>query len=324
MRAQNLGQAFSAQDAERLRAHVSQCPACAERAAWDQAIRQGIRQMASPQPSADFNQRLRQRLERPAPARGFRLQWLPALGIALGAAALALALVLASEHIFRMAPVPASQVVLARTPGSIRPAAAVPTPQVMTAAPGNKTQSQASSQGVPRRAPLAPEIAKELQALRAEIKPAAAQPGNMIPQQPAVKVPVNQRPETSSAPSVFVSAPGSKTAAANHPAGLSAPQAAQTPLAGGARLLRNKINLNRGERTRLEFVLEKPSRISVKIYNREGKLVRDWFEGTLPGGLQFLEWDGTLENGRKISSGIYIVVLDGEFPECQFKLAVIK
>jgi flagellar hook assembly protein FlgD len=60
------------------------------------------------------------------------------------------------------------------------------------------------------------------------------------------------------------------------------------------------------------FFINIRGEISVKIYDKKGSLVKDLFRGNSIGEGFSLTWNGRDINGRKIPSGVYFVVLEGE------------
>ena len=59
--------------------------------------------------------------------------------------------------------------------------------------------------------------------------------------------------------------------------------------------------------TTVSFGLAEPGELSVKIYNTVGQLVRDLLHTELSRGNHTVVWDGRDNNGRKLSSGTYIL-----------------
>jgi hypothetical protein len=57
--------------------------------------------------------------------------------------------------------------------------------------------------------------------------------------------------------------------------------------------------------TRIEFLLDKPSLVTVYIYNILGKKVKKILEERLKAGHYAIDWDGKDEKGNEVSSGIY-------------------
>jgi flagellar hook assembly protein FlgD len=62
----------------------------------------------------------------------------------------------------------------------------------------------------------------------------------------------------------------------------------------------------------------------MKIFSREGKLVKTILENNLSSGSYVFEWNGTSKSGNKVASGIYLLVIRGALGEQRFKLVVIK
>jgi hypothetical protein len=63
--------------------------------------------------------------------------------------------------------------------------------------------------------------------------------------------------------------------------------------------------------TALEFTTFGPGsgRVSVHIFDLQGRLVRPLIETKLPGGRHLVAWDGTDRDGRRVASGVYLCVL---------------
>ena len=57
--------------------------------------------------------------------------------------------------------------------------------------------------------------------------------------------------------------------------------------------------------TEMGFALPSNSRVSLRIYDVAGRLVRTIVDGTLPAGIHRLSWDGTDSAGRAAGTGIY-------------------
>ena len=81
---------------------------------------------------------------------------------------------------------------------------------------------------------------------------------------------------------------------------------------GGTRLLQNSPNPFSGG-TAIEYVVPHESRVSLRIYNVAGRLVRTLVRDETAGGPGQVIWDGRDEGGRALSSGVYFYRLeDGE------------
>lgn len=67
-------------------------------------------------------------------------------------------------------------------------------------------------------------------------------------------------------------------------------------------------------RSAVSFGLAEPGELSVKIYNTAGQLIRDLLHTELAQGNHTVIWDGRDNNGRRLSSGTYMlrIQLDGQ------------
>lgn len=66
--------------------------------------------------------------------------------------------------------------------------------------------------------------------------------------------------------------------------------------------------------TIIRFTLPKASRVSMKIYNIMGQLVKEVLDEELPSGVHTVTWSGDNESGKEVASGIYFyVVKAGDF-----------
>jgi len=62
--------------------------------------------------------------------------------------------------------------------------------------------------------------------------------------------------------------------------------------------------------TTLSFSLSTPGRVTVKVFDVNGRLVRSLLDDSRDSGYQDVRWNGTDGNGTKVSSGIYYFRLD--------------
>jgi len=60
------------------------------------------------------------------------------------------------------------------------------------------------------------------------------------------------------------------------------------------------------------YRLPRTMEVSLRIYSVDGRAIRTLSSGTMPGGLHLSYWDGRDSCGRDVSSGVYLVVLEGE------------
>jgi flagellar hook assembly protein FlgD len=61
--------------------------------------------------------------------------------------------------------------------------------------------------------------------------------------------------------------------------------------------------------TLVSFALPEASDASLRVYDLQGRLVRELLRGQLPAGEHTVQWDGRNENGEAISHGIYFLQL---------------
>lgn len=57
----------------------------------------------------------------------------------------------------------------------------------------------------------------------------------------------------------------------------------------------------------ISFHLSVPEHVSIAIYNRAGRRVREVWDGSMGSGLQVVRWDGLDEAGTRVRDGIYLV-----------------
>ncbi|MEK7347669.1 MAG: Ig-like domain-containing protein, partial [Candidatus Eisenbacteria bacterium] len=62
--------------------------------------------------------------------------------------------------------------------------------------------------------------------------------------------------------------------------------------------------------TTLSFQLRTPGRVTVKIFDLNGRLVKTLLDDTRGAGIQDLTWNGTTDGGAKVASGVYYFRLD--------------
>jgi hypothetical protein len=76
--------------------------------------------------------------------------------------------------------------------------------------------------------------------------------------------------------------------------------------------------------TTLAFDLPEPRRVSARVYDVAGRLTRTLVDGPLPAGRHSQVWDATNENGRRVSTGIYFVVLEAGNDRGRQKVLVLR
>jgi flagellar hook assembly protein FlgD len=60
------------------------------------------------------------------------------------------------------------------------------------------------------------------------------------------------------------------------------------------------------DRTTIAMMTGKSGWARVRIYNVAGQLVKELYQGQLPGGRHEFEWDARDGNGARISNGLYL------------------
>jgi hypothetical protein len=76
--------------------------------------------------------------------------------------------------------------------------------------------------------------------------------------------------------------------------------------------------------TRIEYSLEASSRVSLRIYDCSGRLIRTLVDGCRERGAHSEFWDGRGEDGRSMSSGIYFYhLVAGHYSETK-KMILLK
>ncbi len=76
--------------------------------------------------------------------------------------------------------------------------------------------------------------------------------------------------------------------------------------------------------TTIPFFLPKTSDITITIFNELGAKVRQWHFFSLNAGSHTLVWDGTNENGKRVSSGTYFYRMSAGSFNASRKLALIR
>ncbi|PKL92366.1 MAG: hypothetical protein CVV21_03385 [Candidatus Goldiibacteriota bacterium HGW-Goldbacteria-1] len=91
------------------------------------------------------------------------------------------------------------------------------------------------------------------------------------------------------------------------------------------KIIDNVIEPDKGERSTITWKVYEGGEAYVKIYNRNGSLLKVLFEGVMTKeGTYSTMWDGTDANGRKVSSGTYIVVVKTPYYEAKDKISVLR
>lgn len=74
-------------------------------------------------------------------------------------------------------------------------------------------------------------------------------------------------------------------------------------------LNRNSVNVGRNEVVKFTVVITSARPGTLTIHDAAGQVVRRFFEGVFPAGVQTYVWDGTNRNGERVTPGVYFVTL---------------
>jgi flagellar hook assembly protein FlgD len=91
---------------------------------------------------------------------------------------------------------------------------------------------------------------------------------------------------------------------------------------------RVKINHNRfnpmlAERVEIQYLTARHGKVSIRVFNPSGTLVRKILEDQEPGaGIPV--WDGRNTQGEVVASGVYFIIVTGNKLHKRFRVAVIK
>jgi flagellar hook assembly protein FlgD len=76
--------------------------------------------------------------------------------------------------------------------------------------------------------------------------------------------------------------------------------------------------------TSIHYVLPRSSKVSLRVYDQRGRLVRALVDGVEQAGEKTVVWDGRSADGAKVSSGVYLYQLKaGDLVE-QHKMTLVK
>jgi hypothetical protein len=78
------------------------------------------------------------------------------------------------------------------------------------------------------------------------------------------------------------------------------------------------------EKCYVSFNLEQAGETTIKVYNSLGREVKQLYSGTATPGLNTIPWDGTDGNGNKVSSGVYIIRIEGPGIKQQKRVVVVR
>jgi len=76
--------------------------------------------------------------------------------------------------------------------------------------------------------------------------------------------------------------------------------------------------------TRIKFSTSKPGSVQVNIYSSTGELINRIQDGYMRAGSHEIDWDGTNQNGSRVSSGVYFYTLDNGISAQTKKMMILK
>ena len=76
--------------------------------------------------------------------------------------------------------------------------------------------------------------------------------------------------------------------------------------------------------TTISFTLPSAARVTLAVFDAEGRLVRSLVDDTLEGGIKQIEWDGRDDAGRPASSGVYFYRLEAGKQSLTRKMVLLK
>ncbi len=93
---------------------------------------------------------------------------------------------------------------------------------------------------------------------------------------------------------------------------------------GSVALTDNLLRPRNGTSTLIDLVTFNSGRVSVRIYNSEGRPIRTLFDGEHAEGSFGFAWDGRNASGAVVPSGLYFAAIDGPKISAKSKIIVIR
>jgi subtilisin family serine protease len=85
-----------------------------------------------------------------------------------------------------------------------------------------------------------------------------------------------------------------------------------------------KLQTNPARYGDIRFSVFEKSRVSIKIYNITGRLIKTLVNGVLEPNTYSIRWDGTDDGGRSTGSGVYFIKMDAAGERSTLKLTLLK
>jgi hypothetical protein len=76
--------------------------------------------------------------------------------------------------------------------------------------------------------------------------------------------------------------------------------------------------------TRLQLTLPSPEKVTARVYNAAGRVVRTLVDSRMTAGEHFLPWDGTNDGGDRVASGVYFVKLSAGANNASQKVVLLR
>jgi hypothetical protein len=98
-------------------------------------------------------------------------------------------------------------------------------------------------------------------------------------------------------------------------------------LGAGTALDRNALRpfgLPHEREVNLRMIVTEPGRVTIKIYSLSGTFVKSLVDRVYGAGVHWEKWDGTNRDGRRVASGVYLVITEMPNKREAAKIAVVK
>jgi len=92
----------------------------------------------------------------------------------------------------------------------------------------------------------------------------------------------------------------------------------------GVKVYHSVFKPGQAEKTYISFNPSAAGNTTVKIYDTAGRAVRTLYDGPSAPGINTVTWDGTDSGGAKLSSGVYLIRIEGPGIKQQKKVVAIR
>ena len=76
--------------------------------------------------------------------------------------------------------------------------------------------------------------------------------------------------------------------------------------------------------TNISFSIPSPAKVKLTVYNVKGQKVKELINDTMDMGKHTVQWDGTDQRNRKVSSGLYFSRLEHDSKSKTIKMMLMK